>query len=60
MRKLKTGNKEQPKLMKMDEGEDVHVTHIFIVEQKSERSEVINQIIKRCKGTEHVIEGGNE
>jgi len=46
--------------MKMDEGEDVHVTHIFIVEQKSERSEVINQIIKRCKGTEHVIEGGNE
>uniref|UniRef100_A0A915N5Y9 DnaJ homologue subfamily C GRV2/DNAJC13 N-terminal domain-containing protein n=1 Tax=Meloidogyne javanica TaxID=6303 RepID=A0A915N5Y9_MELJA len=57
MRKLKTGNKEQPKLMKMDEGEDVHVTHIFIVEQKSERSEVINQIIKRCKGTEHVIEG---
>uniref|UniRef100_A0A915M2S6 Uncharacterized protein n=1 Tax=Meloidogyne javanica TaxID=6303 RepID=A0A915M2S6_MELJA len=37
MRKLKTGNKEQPKLMKMDEGEDVHVTHIFIVEQKSEK-----------------------
>ncbi|CAK5035296.1 unnamed protein product [Meloidogyne enterolobii] len=54
MRKLKTGNKEQTKLMKMDEGEDVHVTHIFTVEQKSE---VIDQIIKRCKGTEHVIEG---
>nr|CAD2141973.1 unnamed protein product [Meloidogyne enterolobii] len=54
MRKLKSQNKEQPKLMKMDEGEDVHVTHIFTVEQKSE---VIDQIIKRCKGTEHVIEG---
>ena len=55
----KTGkNKQKTRLMKMDEGDDVNIEHIFIADMHHSESLAIKNIIEKCKKTENILDGG--